>query len=133
MATVAGGCADAPSPQARVVGPDGAPRLAVRVELAVTPAERVRGLRGHAPLGPRDGLLIVTPGPSELCIVNDGVSFAIDEVFARADGVVAAVEREVAAGDPTPHCHEGIQSVLEVAAGVAARVRPGDRLIAPAP
>jgi hypothetical protein len=97
-------------------------------EVARTEAERMRGLRGRAPLAPGEALLLEFPVEDEICIVNDGVSFPIDVLYAASDDTVVAVERDVPAGDSTPRCHRGVQRVLETAAGALRSVGPGDRL-----
>ncbi|HJK91532.1 MAG TPA: DUF192 domain-containing protein [Polyangiaceae bacterium LLY-WYZ-15_(1-7)] len=127
LALAAGlGVACGEDPRAVVEGPDGARRLLVHVQVARTAAERVQGLRGAESLAEDAGLWIAFPGEDEVCIVNEGVGFPIDALFVRADAVVEAVEAAIPAGDATPRCHRA-EAVLEVAAGVAAAVRPGDR------
>lgn len=121
------GCQDG-APVARIDSPEGEERLTVRVELAVTAEERMRGLRDRNSLPEDQGLLLVFPVTGEVCVVNDGVPFAIDAVFVDAEGVVTAVERAIPADDPTPRCHPLTRRVLELAAGVAATVGTGDRL-----
>lgn len=102
--------------------------LAFCAEVASTEAERAQGLRGRDPLGPGEALLLEFSVEDEICIVNDGVSFAIDAAYADADGVVVALERAIAAGDPTPRCHARTQRVLETAAGELEAAEVGDRL-----
>ncbi|HJL14207.1 MAG TPA: DUF192 domain-containing protein [Sandaracinaceae bacterium LLY-WYZ-13_1] len=123
---VALGCACAGGRVVTVETADAA--LELCAEVATTEAERRQGLRGRAPLAPDEALLLDFPTPDEICIVNDGVDFAIDALYAAPDGTVVAVERAIAAGDPTPRCHPGTEDVLETAAGVLAGVAPGDRL-----
>jgi len=102
--------------------------LAVDAEVARTAEERRTGLRGHAPLGDGDGLLIEMPQALDICIVNDGVDFDIDAVYAAGDGTVIAVERAIPAGDPTARCQSAVRWVLEVGAGAADPVSAGDHL-----
>lgn len=99
-----------------------------RVELAVTAEERRQGLRGHVPLGPGEALVLIFPRELEVCVVNSGVQFAIDAVFAAEDGDVLAIEHDIPADDGSARCHEGVRRVVEIAAGQAGLVRPGDRL-----
>lgn len=114
----------------RIERPDsGALVLEARAEVALTEAERRRGLRGHMPLAPGEALLIELPLELDgVCVVNDGVSFDIDAVFACADGTVVAVEHAIAAGDASARCHDQTRWIVETAAGQAHAVRPGDRL-----
>ena len=125
LAVLAAGCGTTPRVRVAAAG-SASPVLDVAVELATTADARTRGLRGHAPLGAGDGLLIELPAAGTVCIVNDGVTFAIDAVYAGADGRVIAVAADIAAGDPTARCQDGVADVLEVAAGGAARVAPAD-------
>lgn len=120
-------CAD--ETRAVIISADGVPVLDVEIERAVTARERQTGLRGHAPLDAHESLLIELPAPTEVCIVNDGVAFAIDAVYLDDLDVVVAVARDIAAADPTPRCEKQIARVLELAAGAAHGVDPGDRLV----
>ncbi|MCA9609483.1 MAG: DUF192 domain-containing protein [Myxococcales bacterium] len=96
--------------------------------VAETEAERMTGLRGAAPLGPDEALLLPFPVEDELCIVNDGVSFPIDVAWADATGAVIAIERAFPANDGTPRCHGPARDVLETAAGALDGVEIGARL-----
>jgi uncharacterized membrane protein (UPF0127 family) len=113
-------------PRVQVRPEAGAAVVDVTVELAQTAVERARGLRGHAPLANDEGLLIELPQATQVCIVNDGVSFAIDAIYVDADRRVIAIAGTIAAGDPTARCQDGVQDVLELAAGGASRAAPGD-------
>jgi uncharacterized membrane protein (UPF0127 family) len=114
----------------RIERPDsGALVLEARAEVARTEAERRRGLRGHVPLAPGEALLIeLSLELDDICVVNNGVSFEIDAVFARADGTVVAVERAIPAGDASARCHDQTRWIVETAAGQARSVWPSDRL-----
>ena len=81
------------------------------------------------PLGPDEALLLPFPIEDRICIVNDGVGFAIDALYASGDGTVVAIERAIPAGDAEPRCHDGVQRVVETSAGELAGVEVGDRLI----
>ncbi len=107
-----------------------APVVDVAVDVATTAEERMRGLRGRDALADGEGLLIEMPAVlDDVCIVNDGVAFDIDAVYADGDGAVIAVATNIVAGDGTPRCEDGVRHVLEVSAGVAAGVEPGDQLV----
>lgn len=135
------GPADAsPDPRAllRIEQPGGEPGgkpggkivLEARAEVARTEDERRRGLRGHAPLAAGEALLIELPLElDDICVVNDGVTFAIDAVFVRADGIVVAIERSIPAGDARPRCHDRTRWIVEIAADQARDVAPGARMI----
>jgi uncharacterized membrane protein (UPF0127 family) len=98
------------------------------VEIARTEAERRTGLRGRPDLAAGEGLLLRFPIEDELCIVNDGVAFPIDVLYADASGGIVAIERAVAAGDPTLRCHGPASDVLEVSAGALDAIGVTDRL-----
>jgi len=85
--------------------------LQVHVAVAETAVERMTGLRGRA-LGEGEGLLIRFPVEDELCVLNEGVDYAIEAIWIDAAFSVGAVEG-FEADDPTPRCHAG-QYVLEV-------------------
>jgi uncharacterized membrane protein (UPF0127 family) len=103
--------------------------LEARAEVARSEDERRRGLRDHPPLAPGEALLIELPLElDDICVVNDGVSFDIDGVFVRADGTVVTIERAIPAGETTARCHDRTRWIVEIAAGQARDVLPGDRL-----
>ena len=89
------------------------------VQVARTESERATGLMGQPPLSPGEGLLLVFPGPSEVCLTNAGVDFAIDALFIGEDERVGSVLVGIAANDPTPRCGRALM-VLEVAAEAVA-------------
>ncbi|MCB9617599.1 MAG: DUF192 domain-containing protein [Sandaracinus sp.] len=96
--------------------------LEVHVEVARDEDARREGLRGRD-LGDDEGLWMIFPAESEVCLVNDGVDFDVDAVFVvggRA-GSVATLR----ANEPSPVCHPASE-VLEVRGGVATDVRAGD-------
>ena len=117
------GCA--PGLHAEVVS-DSESKLRVQVTLAESEAARREGLRAYTSLSTGEGLVLVFPGPSEVCITNAGVAFPIDAVFAEV-GQVTGVE-SFDAGEAAVRCHRA-DEVLEVASGVANRVVPGDRIL----
>jgi uncharacterized membrane protein (UPF0127 family) len=108
-----------------VLGQDEA-HVAVCVTRATTADERRRGLVGRG-LDDGEGLLLVFPFEGEVCITNEGVGLAIDILWLDARGTITAIERAVAAGAPGPWCHAPAAFVLELRAGAAAAVAPGDR------
>ena len=97
--------------------------------LADTALKRLRGLLGRAALPAGEGLLL-RPAPS---IHTFFMRFSIDAVFLDGDLRVVAIEPALKPGRMAGR--RGARSVLELAAGEAARrgVRPGDMLrLAPA-
>lgn len=93
---------------------DGAVRERYHVTVATTATERMTGLRGVDSLADDEGLWMEFPVEDELCIVNSGVSFAIDAVFVRSERVVAV--ETFAADEPDARCFIASE-VLEVNAG----------------
>lgn len=122
MALLATGCCDA------LVVQTGEGELSLCAEVAETETARIEGLRGREPLGPQEALHLPFPVEGNVCIVNDGVSFSIDALYADPDGFIVAIERGIPAGDPTPRCHEA-QHVVETAAGELDGVAIDDRLL----
>jgi uncharacterized membrane protein (UPF0127 family) len=97
-------------------------------EVADTAAARAVGLTGRDAPPEGRAMWLQFPMPTEACIVNRGVRFAIDAAYVSPSGVVSAVERGFPAGDPTPRCHDGALHVIEWASATAPGVRVGDRV-----
>jgi uncharacterized membrane protein (UPF0127 family) len=121
------GCGDAPL-RVRVEAPDGGVALEVRAGEAITAAERRAGLTAVPPLEIDEGLLLEFPIEGEVCLVNEGVPYAIDAVYVDSSARVVALERAIPADDPTFRCHLATRTVLEVVAGAAAEVALGDTM-----
>ncbi len=98
-------------------------------EVADTAAARSAGLIGRDPLPAESALWLQFPMVTEGCIVNRGVTFAIDVAYAAPDGRVTAVEHAFPAGDPVARCHDGVQHVVEWSAANAPDLRVGDTLV----
>ena len=58
----------------------------LRLAVADSLAERVAGLRGHADLGPYDGMLFVFPSPTETSFTMAGVTVPLQIGFYAPDG-----------------------------------------------
>lgn len=113
----------------RVLGPGGEVRLEVFADVADDERERREGLTRFDSLAAGRGLLLVLPAEGEVCITNAKVDFPIDAVFAATDGTVVAVERNVPRDDVTLRCHLSTRRILEINAGDAGAVSPGDQLV----
>jgi uncharacterized membrane protein (UPF0127 family) len=109
--------ADAPAgPRVDLLRADGSlVRELLSVERVDTPDGRARGLIGHVPLGPDGALVLDYPVVDQACITNAEVEFPITVVFAAAGGAVRAVE-SLAAHDARAPCHDGVLTVVELAA-----------------
>jgi uncharacterized membrane protein (UPF0127 family) len=85
-------------PATVVAGPSVAfPGVTVFVELAVTEAQREKGLGGHAPLADRNGMLFVWDQPGPYAFWMKGMTFALDIMWIEGEKVVY-----LAAGAPPP-------------------------------
>ena len=115
-----------------------------RLELALDPEARQRGLSGRARIAANEGMLFVFPQPRPLAMVMRDCPVPIDVAFLDADGVVVAVhemrpEPPRAPGE-TPWAYEArlpqypspapAQLAIEVAGGRLRQlgVSPGSRV-----
>jgi uncharacterized membrane protein (UPF0127 family) len=106
------------------------------VWIADTPARHARGLMWVRSLDPERGMLFLYEEPAFLSYWMQNTYVSLDLMFVAADGrIINIVERA------TPLSIESLPSrgpatmVLEVVAGTSERlgIRPGDRLVYPAP
>jgi uncharacterized protein len=93
-----------------------------RCLLAVNFVTRMRGLLGRSRLEPGEGLLIRPAGSIHMFFMR----FAIDAVFCDRELVVLRVARNLRPWRMASQ--RGAKVVIELAAGAAAGVQPGDRL-----
>jgi uncharacterized protein len=93
-----------------------------RCELADTPLKRLKGLLGRSGLDEGDGMLFRPAGSIHMFFMR----FAIDAVFCDRDLVVVGVERDLQPWKMARR--KGAKVVIELAAGAAGGVEPGDRL-----
>jgi uncharacterized membrane protein (UPF0127 family) len=96
--------------------------VCARCELAVNPWTRFRGLMGRASLAPDEGMLFRPAGSIHMFFMR----FPIDAVFCDGDLRVLKVARGLAPWRTAGA--RGAKVVVELAAGAAAGVEPGDRL-----
>lgn len=97
--------------------------VAGRCLLATNAWDRLRGLVGRRALAPGEGLLL-RPAAS---IHTLGLRFAIDAVFCDRELTVIDVVRDLRPGRVA--ARRGAQVVLELAAGAAEGIEPGDGLV----
>lgn len=115
LACLIGGCSGSePALRGRLVGADGLMGLELTVSIADTEYTRQEGLRLHGPLAHDEGLLLVFPTESTVCITNAGVPFPIDVIYLSEAGLVTATERQIEPDAPGPFCHAHTAMVLEV-------------------
>jgi uncharacterized membrane protein (UPF0127 family) len=93
-----------------------------RCELANTPLKRMRGLLGRSGLDEDEGMLFRPAGSIHMFFMR----FPIDAVFCDRDLVVVGVERDLKPWKTARR--KGAKVVIELAAGAAGGVEPGDRL-----
>jgi uncharacterized membrane protein (UPF0127 family) len=97
--------------------------VCARCALAVRPWQRMKGLLGRASLAPGEGMLFRPAGSIHMAFMR----FPIDAVFCDRDLVVLDVERDLLPWRVASR--KGSKVVIELAAGAAAGVQPGDRLV----
>jgi hypothetical protein len=96
--------------------------VCARCELAETPLRRMRGLLGRAGLEPDQGMLFRPAGSIHMFFMR----FPIDAVFCDRNLVVVGVERGLRPWRTAGR--RGAKVVVELAAGAAVGIEPGDRL-----
>ena len=106
----------------RLMTEDGAV-LCTRCRLATRPWSRMRGLLGRSSLDPGEGMLFRPASSIHMFFMR----FAIDAVFCDADLGVVSVARDLAPWKMASQ--RGAKVVVEVAAGAAAGIEAGDRLV----
>ena len=97
--------------------------VCARCAIADRPLARMRGLLGRSGLAPDEGMLFRPAGSIHMFFMR----FAIDAVFCDRDLVVLDVERNL--GPWKTAGRRGAKVVIELAAGAAAGLEPGDRLV----
>lgn len=129
LAAAIAGCAR--DPETAIDAPDGAQRVAVRVELALTPARRELGLMYRNHMNENAGMLFVFPASQRLRFWMKNTEIPLDMIFADSSGRIVGI---VANAEPYSERPVGpdadAQYVLEVNGGFCARhgVRVGDLL-----
>jgi uncharacterized membrane protein (UPF0127 family) len=94
-----------------------------RCLIAEKPWERMRGLLGRRSLDAGEGMLFEPAGSIHMFFMR----FAIDAIFCSRDLVVIDVVRNLAPWRVA--ARRGAKIVVELEAGAAAAIRPGDRLV----
>lgn len=105
------------------------------VEVADDGAERAQGLMFREAMDPGAGMLFVYEEPRRVAFWMKNTLIPLDMVFADATGRVTRVHSMAVPGDETPiDGGEGVQFVLEINGGLAARLGllPGAEMRHPA-
>ena len=97
--------------------------VCARCALAVNPWTRFRGLMGRKSLAPDEGMLFRPAGEIHMFFMR----FAIDAVFCDRDLRVVKVVRDLRPWRMA--AARSAKVVVELAAGAAAGVEPGDELV----
>ncbi len=110
-------CGDAAEQQAatraQVLGAGGDVLLEVAIQVAETEDALREGLRSLPQLAQDEGLLLLFPVETTICITNSGVPYPIDVLYASASRQVIAVET-IPADAPGPYCHPNTAMALEL-------------------
>ena len=110
-------------------------RESFAVEVADDPGERAQGLMFRTELAAASGMLFVYDSPRRVAFWMKNTLIPLDMVFADATGTVTQVHSGAVPGDLSPiDGGEGVQFVLEINAGLAAKlgIAPGAQLRHPA-
>ena len=132
-AAVAGADAACDASRVDLRGPSG--RAQFSVEVVDTPAERARGLMFREGMARSAGMLFVYEAPQAAVFWMENTLIPLDMIFADASGRVTHVHSDARPLDRTPiDGGEGVQFVLEVNGGLAARlgIGPGAEMRHPA-
>lgn len=105
-------------------------RFAARCVVARTAADQALGLQGFAPLEPGHGMLFPFDPPRAATFHMGRVAFALDLVFADAQGRVARLVHQAQPGAHERWSHSCASAVVELAGGTCSRagVDVGDQL-----
>lgn len=133
LAAGAGWAADCAEDRVTLRGAFGEASFAV--EVADDAAERAQGLMHVEEMGPFEGMLFVYETPQAVAFWMENTLIPLDMIFADATGTVTRIHENAVPLDRTPiPGGEGVQFVLEVNGGMAARLglSEGDTLQHPA-
>jgi hypothetical protein len=97
--------------------------VCARCEIADGPLTRMRGLLGRDSLAPGEGMLFRPAGSIHMFFMR----FPIDAVFCDRELRVLDVRRDLQPWKTAGR--KGAKIVIELAAGAAAGLEPGDRLV----
>lgn len=102
----------------------------ITAEVAETDEERERGLVGHAPLGPDQGMWFPYAAAQTVEFWMSSLNFAIDMIFCRSvrrgQYEIQKITRNCQPGDLDPIRASNIDGILEVAANRSSMVGAGD-------
>lgn len=111
--------------RAQVLSESGDILLEVAVVLAETEEELLNGLRLYPPLAQDEGLLLLFPVETTVCITNAEIAYPIDVLFVSTQRQVIAMER-IPADAAGPYCHPQTAMVLELQGGALRSTKPAE-------
>jgi uncharacterized protein len=120
--------------QDRLVIDGAAGRFEFQVELALTPAQRARGLMFRESLADDHGMLFDFGTAQPVAMWMRNTYIPLDMLFIRADGQIARIIRDAQPlSDTVLDSGEPVRAVLEVRGGVTAElgIQPGDHVVDP--
>jgi len=129
LALAIGACAQ--GPRIEIVGPDGARRAAVSVEIADSSARREYGLMYRRHLDENAGMIFVFKAPQHLEFWMKNTVIPLDMIFADGAGKIVGIVRKAEPfSEAIDSVEQDSQYVLEVNGGFCERhgVKPGDTL-----
>lgn len=110
-------CGDSAAEQratlAQILDASGDVLLEVAIQVAETEDALREGLRRYPPLAQDEGLLLLFPVETTICITNAGVPYPIDVLYASATRQVIAIET-IPADATGPYCHPQTAMALEL-------------------
>ena len=112
----------------------GGERHTFKIEMAVTPAERSRGLMNRRELAPDAGMLFDYGKPRLVSFWMKDTLIPLDMIFIKEDGRIARIaKRTIPLSLAAVPSGEAVLAVLEVIGGTADRlgIGPGDTVIHP--
>jgi hypothetical protein len=131
LVLVAEGCAAAPAGPSVTLKPAGGTPLAVRVEIAATPATRELGLMYREKLEPASGMLFVFPQREPVSFWMKNTKIPLDILFIADDGEIVKLHARTKPFSEAPlPSVKPVRFVLEVDGGFCEKhgVREGDRV-----
>lgn len=111
-----------------VIG-DGQAKVKWCLTLARTHVEQRQGLQGVTTLKPNTGMLFIYEKPEWQYFWMKDTPLALDLIFATSSGIISKIIKNARPFDESILAGGCAQFVIEVEAGAAAKIEPGDRLV----
>jgi len=105
----------------------------IEVEVALTPAQRAKGMMHRRKIGPDEGMLFVFPYDARIPFYMRNTYVPLSIAFLTSGGVVLNIEEMKPLTEHYHHPLVECRYALEMPAGWFARhqVKPGDRILLP--